>query len=642
MNKNENFERLNSLAFTTLSFCSTRFPLTMKRYLTFSLLSAFTWFQPSLSINDCFGGADNAAYIDWAAGAGASYTAAVCYNASSPDTTQGVAVHWKLDDENIHLAFAARATGFVSFGISENGGMKGADLVIFETANPGKLRDTHVLDAFLPVDDVCQDWVFVDSHEDGGFLIVEVSRKLDTMDTQDHKIINDVDIAVPPQRIIAAWGDTDTASYHGQNNARGSVRWYGGGDELKLVQAQLEFQADNSFLLRIPNHTLATKETDYVDFCFVWDPDFTIQGVPANSSIAVIAADMEITDEARPYIHHLAVYATDIASNQSRTCIESGYGYAVYSWAPGFLPLLLPDNVAYNMGPTSPNGLQSFRIQVHYNNPKLIENVTDNSALRVYYSLTPREHELGLMALGDPVSHLLGTPIPGGLTQYDFECSSQCSSIALDEPVTVIQEMYHMHINGIAGVNYQIRDNEIIRQSNMDFFDFDQTGKFVSCCNAFSILLTIPSNIISLFVAFTGSPTIRQAPYTINPGDSFISKFWLDNATMFGRGSAEEMIEVTFLYYPAKKLVNQYPWGCIYDVPFGPCNATLTSRVLTSAAEVERVFGKVPSQCQVNKEPSTTETPTGNTTSMGHAMVTGSLFLSPIVFAVAICLPLLF
>ena len=472
----------------------------MKNNLQFSLLSAFIWFQPTLSnytqlpdsfktlirqasTQSCFGGADNAAYIDWVAGAGASYTAAACYNASSPDTTQGMAVHWKLDDENIQIAFAARATGYVSFGISENGGMKGADLVIFETANPGKLRDAHVLDVFLPVDDVCQDWVFVDSHEDGGFLIVEASRKLDTMDTQDHKIINDVDVAIPAQRVIAAWGDTDTASYHGQNNARGSVRWYGGGDELKLIAAKLETAADDSFLLRIPNHTLAAKETDYVDFCFNWDPDITGQGVPAN--ISVIAATMEIAEEARPYLHHLIIYATDGASNQSETCIDTEYLYGLLTWAPGALPFVLPDNVAYSVGPSSSNRLQSFRIRVHYNNPELIENVTDSSFLRVYYSLTGREHELGLMALGDIQNNLTGTLMPGGYSQYDFECSSACSSFALDEPITVIQEGFHMHTHGAAAVNYHIRDNEILRQANIDYFDFEQTGSVRSPCTSF-------------------------------------------------------------------------------------------------------------------------------------------------------------
>ena len=450
----------------------------MKYYCLFSLIFALSWAQPTLSINDCFGGTNNTAYLDWLADAGTSYTSAVCYNASSSDTTQGVAVHWKLDDENIYIAVAARATGFVSFGLAEGGGMRGADVVIFETENPGELRDAHVLDERIPVDDTCQDWVFVDSHEDGGFLIFEAYRKLDTTDSQDHKIINDSETVIPAQRIIAAWGDTSTASYHGRNNARGSLRWYGGQDELELVISKLQNQADGTFFLQIPNHTIAAKETDYVSFCFVWDPDLTSQGVPPNSNIALIAAEMIVTDEARPYVHHADVFATDVASNQSRTCIASGYGYTVYTWAPGILPFVLPENVGYGMGPTSMDGLQSFRVQIHYNNPERLEGVVDNGGLRVYYSLTPREHELGIMAMGDALSHLEGIPIPAGLSQYDFMCAPDCSTLGLDEPVTVIQELFHMHVSGAAAVTYQIRNDEIVRKANVDYFDFDQAGTF--------------------------------------------------------------------------------------------------------------------------------------------------------------------
>ena len=448
----------------------------MKRTCFFPFFLALTWVQPMLAVNDCFGGINNAAYLDWVVDTGTSYTSAVCYNASSSDTAQGVAVHWKLDSENIYIAVAARATGFVSFGLAEGGGMRGADIVIFETANPGELRDAHVLEERIPIDDVCQNWVFVNSHDNGGFLIFEAYRKLDTTDLQDHKIINDSDTVIPAQRIIAAWGDTSTATYHGRNNARGSLRWYGGADELTLVVSKLKEQADGTFFLQIPNHTIATKGTDYANFCFVWDPDLTSQGVPPNSNIALIAAEMVVTDEARPYVHHADVFATNVASNQSRTCIESGYGYSVYSWAPGILPFVLPDNVGYGMGPTSMDGLQSFRVQIHYNNPELIENVTDSGGLRVYYSLTPREHELGIMAMGDALSHLEGEAIPPGYSQYDFECSPQCSSLALDEPVTVIQELFHMHIEGAAAVTYHIRNDEVIRQANVDYFDFDQAG----------------------------------------------------------------------------------------------------------------------------------------------------------------------
>jgi hypothetical protein len=354
--------------------------------------------------------------------------------------------------------------------------MKGADVVIFETANPGEIRDAHVLDKRIPVDDICQDWVFVDSRTKDGFIIFEAYRKLDTMDSQDRQIVNDANTFIPAQRVIAAWGDSSTATYHGSNTARGSVRWYGGGDELTIIHEKLMAQSDGYFDLLVPNHTLAAKGTDYVSFCFVWDPDLTSQGIPPNSNIALIAAEMIIRDEARPYLHHADVFASPGASNESRQCISSGYGYSLYSWAPGLLPLILPENVGYEIGPTSSDGLQSFRLQIHYNNPGLVENVTDNGGLRVYYSQTPREHKLGIMALGDVLSKLNGFPIPSGLSQYDFACNPACSSLALDEPVTVIQELIHMHYSGVAAVNYHIRDGEIIRQGNVDFFDFNQAG----------------------------------------------------------------------------------------------------------------------------------------------------------------------
>lgn len=139
---------------------------------------------------------------------------------------------------------------------------------------------------------------------------------------------------------------------------------------------------------------------------------------------------------------------------------------------------------------------------------------------------------------------------------------------------------------------------------------------------------------------------LRQAPYTVNPGDSFISKFWFDNGTIFGKASTEEMAISVLAYYPAKKILDLAPWSCVYNVPFPACNATLTSRTLASLTEVDRVFGKVPSQCQVKKEPATTtETPTGNVasmknaTSMGNDMVSGSMFISAVA---AICFSLFF
>ena len=129
---------------------------------------------------------------------------------------------------------------------------------------------------------------------------------------------------------------------------------------------------------------------------------------------------------------------------------------------------------------------------------------------------------------------------------------------------------------------------------------------------------SIQSNLtkISFTCHSTGLPTIRQSPFTVNPGDSFISKFWFnsENGTKFGIGSYEEMNKAIFLYYPAKKLLQTSPWSCTYDIPLGACNASMTSRVLTSTKEFERVFGGVPSSCQARTEPTKTDTSTGSDT----------------------------
>jgi Copper type II ascorbate-dependent monooxygenase, C-terminal domain len=79
--------------------------------------------------------------------------------------------------------------------------------------------------------------------------------------------------------------------------------------------------------------------------------------------------------------------------------------------------------------------------------------------------------------MGDLLTKLAGTPLQSGTSRLDFACNADCSSLVLNEPVTVIGEFFHMHNRGASAVQYQIRNNEVIRQANVNFFDFDQTGQ---------------------------------------------------------------------------------------------------------------------------------------------------------------------
>lgn len=69
-----------------------------------------------------FGAINNEAYLDWLN----ANQIEIKYNNSvyMPSIYQGLgaAVHWTADDEYIHFAVAARASGWLGFGLSDAGG----------------------------------------------------------------------------------------------------------------------------------------------------------------------------------------------------------------------------------------------------------------------------------------------------------------------------------------------------------------------------------------------------------------------------------------------------------------------------------------------------------------------------------------
>ena len=69
-----------------------------------------------------FGGVKNGAYLDWLEvnQIEARYNNSIYM--SSIDQGLGAAVHWSADDEYIHVAVAARASGWLGFGLSDAGG----------------------------------------------------------------------------------------------------------------------------------------------------------------------------------------------------------------------------------------------------------------------------------------------------------------------------------------------------------------------------------------------------------------------------------------------------------------------------------------------------------------------------------------
>ena len=86
-------------------------------------------------------------------------------------------------------------------------------------------------------------------------------------------------------------------------------------------------------------------------------------------------------------------------------------------------------------------------MNVHYDNPSGKEGHTDNSGIKMFLKKTPREHDIGVLQLGDGYVTLYGTTIPAGTSVMQTECPSECTA-QLSGPVHVFNSMLHEHQTG--------------------------------------------------------------------------------------------------------------------------------------------------------------------------------------------------
>lgn len=234
-------------------------------------------------------------------------------------------------------------------------------------------------------------------------------------------------------------------------------------------------------------------------------------------------------------------------------------------------PLQLPDDIG---SPLGEGGFKSFQLEVHYDNPWLETGTLDSSGVRIYYTSKKRQHEMGVLSLGDPFVSLQANAVGDGLSKHQFDCPASCSSIALTQPVTVVREYLHMHKTGTAMDNLHIRDGQVIRAGQVEYYDFSQQGAYV----------------------------VPQEPFEIQPGDSFQTtcQYKSNGDTVFGLSSSEEMCIAFLFYYPRQQLSLgnfDLPFTCGYNIPIPGCASDWEQTDLESVADLNRTFGSVGEVC---------------------------------------------
>lgn len=524
----------------------------------------------------------NAAYLSWLEQRGVGYGSSVFLSSRESEAdsdNNGAAIHWQIDQDasKIRLAVAARATGWVGFGIAEAGGMPGSDIVYY-TAATHTITDAYA-DAYLaPKVDVTQDWTLVHSQTEGGYIIFEAERDIDTDDPQDRPIIFDGRVERNPHRVIAAWGDSETIGYHGDSSARSTIRFYptrhgsadGGltsaGSEAQMFASAMAIEAEGYIDLIANDFIIPAVETEYADLCFSYQ-ELVDQGMPTDKPLHVIGFEPIIGS--KKHLHHITMYGLSDPNLRAPegSCAERGFmGMSmVWGWAPGSHPHELPEEAGLPLGK---DGNAFFWLNLHYDNRWLDEGVSDSSGVRLYYTSVRRENDMGVLQLGDPVVLLDGTQVGDGFSRHDFTCPESCleGSFAADE-VTVFSEHLHMHETGTKMVNKHVRNGEVIREARVDYFDFPQQGSY----------------------------EVIQDRFTVKKGDSFHTECFFDtaeaeegDAVKYGYGSKDEMC-IAFLWYWPKQPIMLGVCGFGWFNP--TCKAEYKSEALVA---VDRAFGQLP------------------------------------------------
>lgn len=101
-------------------------------------------------------------------------------------------LEWTVDwiQKRVTFNVTVNTQGYIGFGLSDNGKMTGADIVIGGISPEGQAYfiDAHAVGNQMPVTDPSQNWKLHEVREDVFHTFLSFSRDFDTCDPQDYQI----------------------------------------------------------------------------------------------------------------------------------------------------------------------------------------------------------------------------------------------------------------------------------------------------------------------------------------------------------------------------------------------------------------------------------------------------------------------
>ncbi|KAI8841989.1 PHM/PNGase F domain-containing protein [Chytriomyces cf. hyalinus JEL632] len=441
------------------------------------------------------------------------------------------ALHWSTNGSaiifGVDVDVPSNNKGWVGLGISEHGGMFGADLWTVQANADGKwsMKDSFSHGPGAPVADSSQDlFLLTEPKPSSTNTVFTFGRAINTCEEG-----NDMQIKQGVKHhVIWAFGEGQS-SYHGEaNRGNTAVVLYPTSQKsmatiknMQAKQAISDLAASDQlqvFDAQFPTNIIPAEDTSYI--CSHFE-------VPRDKKYQIVQYEAIVTSK---HVHHMIFYGctskpAQLGDKFECSNMESLCSQAALLWAPGNGMTVFPAEAGLPIGP---GGFEYFALQIHYDNPESLSDVVDHSGFRIYYTSALRQFEIGLLLIGR-----FDLDIPGNSPNYTPSgpgiCPSSCTS-RFPGNLTVVSNALHMHTLGYNITTRQFRgDQEIISLGDRHYYDFNFQG--------------------------TSPPNDENA--VIMPGDTLVTECTFKPTagvrtakTTFGENTSNEMCLNYIAYYP--------------------------------------------------------------------------------------------
>lgn len=350
-------------------------------------------------------------------------------------------IYWAVDQGYVYIGLEVNTLGWVGFGIAEptSGSMAGSDIVTAYVEKDGTvvIDDMYATSKTAPLEDRCQDWEIVRGEQTSlGQTIVHLRRKLNTGDLQDRPIESG------PSRIIWAFGELDSISYHMGNRGMAGITFY------TTKHPVDNFDPDAiGYQFLMPSFKVPIKATTYACTTFT---------VPQDVDYHIVQFDPLINS---PLVHFLILYlcktnnswvnshlgnAQECWTDPNKTSIPLDIcSDVIWTWSQGMSSYKLPYAAGFRV-PANSN--QYLLLEIRYDNSQNhLSNVIDNSGATITFTPHLRPNDAGVITAGDPLI-TMNQLIPANEieTQFEFSCSTVCTS-RWPYNITIFGDFLHLH-----------------------------------------------------------------------------------------------------------------------------------------------------------------------------------------------------